>query len=411
MALRKRTRTGVVGIVAAAVAATAFVAPARADSDRASADRDRQASADRDHPASEGRSQRASADKSHRATQRAMDAAVRAGTPGIAAQARDARGVWSSTAGVGDLASGAPRGKNDRFRVGSITKSFVATVLLQMEAEGKLDLDDTVERQLPGLVRGNGNDGRKITVRQLLNHTSGLFDYLADAEYSKTYLEGDGYLTHRYDTLPPEKHVAVALSHKPLFEPGAKHSYSNTNYILAGLIIERTGGRTYEAEVRDRIIKPLKLKSTTNPGNSIHLPGPSSRGYAKLFPSDPDRIDDITEMNGSQGWADGDIVSTTGDLNRFYDALLRGRLLPPEQLKAMKTTVAVPDAPDMSYGLGLSRIRTSCGTTLWGHGGGMVGWLSMAYSTEDGRHQLSYSYNADWDGGSMGAILDAEYCE
>ncbi|MEU5899689.1 serine hydrolase domain-containing protein [Streptomyces venezuelae] len=403
MALRKRTKTGVVGIVAAAVAATAFVAPARAETDRGTdrtgADR---VSAD-EHPG-------ASTDRHHRATRRAMEAAVRAGTPGVAAQARDARGVWSSAVGVGDLESGAPRGKHDRFRVGSITKSFVATVLLQMEAEGKLDLDDSVERHLPGLVRGNGNDGRRITVRQLLNHTSGLFDYLADEEYSKTYLEGDGYLTHRYDTLPPRKHVAVALSHKPLFEPGAKHSYSNTNYILAGLIIERTGGRTYEAEVRDRIIEPLKLKNTVNPGNGIHLPEPSSRGYAKLFPSDPDRIDDITEMNGSQGWADGDIISTTGDLNRFYDALLRGRLLPPKQLKAMKTTVAVPGAPDMAYGLGLSRIRTSCGTTLWGHAGGMVGWLSMAYSTEDARHQLSYSYNADWDGESMGAILDAEYC-
>lgn len=402
MALRKSAKSGLVGLVAAAVATTAFVAPARAASDEASADK---ASANKHH---------------HRATQRAMDAAVRAGTPGITAQARDTRdahgtrdprGVWASTSGVGDLESGAPRGKNDRFRVGSITKSFVATVLLQMEAEGRLDLDDTVERHLPGLVRGNGNDGRRITVRQLLNHTSGLFDYLADDEYSRTYLRGDGYLEHRYDTLPPEKHVAVALAHKPLFEPGAKHSYSNTNYILAGLIIERTGGRTYEAEVRDRIIKPLGLKATTNPGNGIHLPRPSSRGYSKLFASDPDRIDDITEMNGSQGWADGDIVSTTGDLNRFYDALLRGRLLPPEQLKAMKTTVTSPDAPDTAYGLGLTRLKTSCGTTLWGHGGGMVGWLSMAVSTEDGRHQLAFSYNADWGADSMRAIVDAEYCE
>ncbi|MEU6826690.1 serine hydrolase domain-containing protein [Streptomyces atriruber] len=398
MALRKSAKTGLVGLAAAAVAATAFVAPARAASDEATAHKANvhKASANKHH---------------HRATQRAMDAAVRSGTPGITAQARDPHGVWSSTSGVGDLESGAPRGKNDRFRVGSITKSFVATVLLQMEAEGRLDLDDTVERHLPGLVRGNGNDGRRITVRQLLNHTSGLFDYLADDEYSRTYLRGDGYLEHRYDTLPPEKHVAVALAHKPLFVPGAKHSYSNTNYILAGLIIERTGGRTYEAEVRDRIIKPLGLKATTNPGNGIHLPRPSSRGYSKLFASDPDRIDDITEMNGSQGWADGDIVSTTGDLNRFYNALLRGKLLPPEQLKAMKTTVTSPDSPDMAYGLGLTRLRTSCGTTLWGHGGGMVGWLSMAVSTEDGRHQLSYSYNADWGADSMQAIVDAEYCE
>ncbi|GGV10221.1 serine hydrolase domain-containing protein [Streptomyces spectabilis] len=382
MALRKSTKAGVVGVAAAALAATAFVAPAGAASD---------------------------APSGHRATQRAMDAAVRAGIPGITAQARDGDGVWKAASGVGDLTSGAPRGKNDKFRVGSITKTFVATVLLQLESEGRLDLDDTVEHHLPGLVRGNGNDGNKITVRQLLNHTSGLFDYLADPEYSRTYMEGDGYLKHRYDTLPPKKHVRVALSHQPLFEPGAKHSYSNTNYVLAGLIVEKAGKRTYEKEVRDRIIGPLGLKHTSNPGNSIHLPRPSSRGYSKLFRSSPDRIDDITEMNGSQGWADGDIISTAGDLTRFYSALLRGKLLPPKQLKAMKTTVAVPGS-STRYGLGISRLRTGCGTTLWGHGGGMIGWLSMAVSTEDGRHQLAYNYNGDWETSHMPKIVDAEYC-
>ncbi|MFI9201156.1 serine hydrolase domain-containing protein [Streptomyces sp. NPDC053048] len=391
MALRKSMKAGVVGTVLAAMMAGAFVVPARAASDTAASDT---------APAGAG----------HRATQRAMDAAVKAGTPGVTAQARDTGGVWASASGVGDLTSGAPRGKNDKFRVGSITKTFVATVLLQMEAEGKLSLDDTVERRLPGLVRGNGNDGRRITVRQLLNHTSGLFDYLDDEEYSRTYLEGDGYLRHRYDTLPPEKHVKVALSHKPLFDPGDRHSYSNTNYILAGLIVEKAGGRSYEDEVRDRIITPLGLKNTSNPGNSIHLPRPSSRGYSKLFRSAPDRIDDVTEMNGSQGWADGDIISTAGDLNRFYSALLGGKLLPPKQLKAMKTTVAVPGSSGMSYGLGLARIGTSCGTTLWGHSGGMTGWLSMAVTTADGRHQLAYNYNGDWDRTSMVKIIEAEYC-
>ncbi|MVO85370.1 serine hydrolase [Streptomyces sp. p1417] len=388
MTLRTRSKAAVVGFAAVAVAATALVAPAGAAPDTAL-------------PATAA---------GHEATQRAMDAAVKSGTPGVTAAARDAKGVWKSASGVGNLRTGQPRGKNDKFRVGSITKTFVSTVLLQMEDEGKLSLDDTVDRHLPGLVRGNGNDGRKISVRQLLNHTSGLFDYLADEEYSATYMEGDGYLKHRYDTLPPLKHVKVALSHAPEFEPGAKHDYSNTNYILAGLIIEEVGGRTYEAEVRDRIIKPLGLKATTNPGNGIHLPQPSSRGYAKLFRDQPDRIDDITEMNGSQGWADGDIISSAHDLNRFYSALLRGKLLSPKQLKAMKTTVTSPDSPDTFYGLGLQRFRTSCGTTVWGHGGGMVGWLSFATSTEDGRHQLAFNYNGDWDGGTMLSLVNAEYC-
>ncbi|MEU1020471.1 serine hydrolase domain-containing protein [Streptomyces sp. NPDC005898] len=385
MALRRSTKVFGAGMAAAALAVTAFAAPVQA--------------ADPGPAAGTG----------HRATQRAMDDAVASGIPGITTQARDGRGVWKAASGVGDRTTGAPRGKNDKFRVGSITKSFVATVLLQMEAEGRLDLDDKVERHLPGVVRGNGNDGRRVRVRQLLNHTSGLFDYLADAEYQRTYLL-EGYLEHRYDTLPPRKHVRVALAHQPLFEPGAKHSYSNTNYVLAGLIVEKVGGRTYEEEVRDRIIGPLGLRNTSNPGNSIRLPRPSSRGYAKLFASAPDRIDDITEMNGSQGWADGDIISTAGDLNRFYRALLGGELLPPKQLRAMKTTVSAPESPGVSYGLGLTRLKTSCGTTLWGHGGGMVGWLSMALSTEDGRHQLAFNYNSGWDTGFRRKIVDAEFC-
>ncbi|MGA4844137.1 serine hydrolase domain-containing protein [Streptomyces sp. G45] len=386
MALRNGTKTGVVGIAAAAVAATAFVAPAQA--------------------VSGAPSERSG----HRATQRAMDAAVRAGVPGVTAHARDADGAWRAASGVGDLTKGTPRGKDDKFRVASITKTFVATVLLQMEAEGRLDLDDTVERHLPGVVRGNGNDGRKIKVRQLLNHTSGLFDYLDDPEYRRTYLEGDGFLRHRYDTLPPEKQIKVALSHRPDFTPGARHAYSNTNYILAALIIEKLGEGTYEDEVRARIIRPLGLKNTSNPGNSIHLPQPSSRAYSKLFPARPDRVDDVTELNGSQGWADGDIISTAGDLTRFYRALLRGKLLKPKQLKEMTTTVDTPGESYKAYGLGIARLKTSCGTTLWGHAGGMAGTLSLAVSTADGRHQLAYNFNGDWDASPMMKILDAEYC-
>ncbi|MER5986690.1 serine hydrolase domain-containing protein [Streptomyces sp. NPDC001787] len=386
MTLRKTARTGAVGLAATAMVAAAFAVPAPASSDAA-------------HTT-----------VGHGATQRAMDAEVEGGIPGITAQVRDSGGVWTSTSGVGDLTTGAPRGKNDRFRIGSITKTFVATVLLQMEAEGRLGLDDTVECHLPGLVRGNGNDGRRITVRQLLHHTSGLYDYLADEDYLDTYMRGEGFLRHRYDTLPPWKQVKAALSHQPLFTPGAELSYSNTNYVLAALIIEKAGGRTYEAEVRDRIIEPLGLRNTSNPGNSVHLPRPSSRSYAKLFASDPERVDDVTAMNGSQGWADGDIISTTGDLNRFYSSLLRGELLPPEQLKAMKTTTPAPGRPNVSYGLGLTRFRTSCGPAVWGHGGGMVGSSSLAVTTEDGLHQLAYNRNGDWSAGPADRIMEAEYC-
>ncbi|EPH42953.1 putative D-alanyl-D-alanine carboxypeptidase [Streptomyces aurantiacus JA 4570] len=376
-----------VGLAAAAVAATAFTGPAQASRDTAAAAVD------------------------HRATQRAMDAAVKAGVPGITAHARDAKGVWKSASGVGNLKTGAPRGKNDRFRVGNITNTFVAAVLLQMEAEKELSLDDTVERHLPGLVTGNGNDGREITVRQLLNHTSGLFDYLGDKEYVATYIEGDGFLRHRYDTMKPEQRIKVALSHQPPFKPGARHAFSHTNDVLAALIVEKVGGKSYEKEVRARIIKPLKLRATSLPGNSTRLPRPSSRGYSKLFSAQPDRIDDVTEVNGSQGWGNTDIISSAGDLNRFYGALLRGKLLPPKQLKAMKTTVDNPDFPGASYGLGIERYKLSCGTTLWYHDGGMVGWVTFTASTEDGGHQFAFNLNSNWGAENLLPILNAEYCD
>ncbi|MFF2363724.1 serine hydrolase domain-containing protein [Streptomyces sp. NPDC058122] len=387
MTTRNRPRAAAVAVAAAVLTATAFTGPARASG----------------HPAGAS---------GHPATQQAIEAAVAAGIPGITAEARDAGGVWKTAAGVGDLRTGAPRGRNDRFRVGSITDTFVATVLLQMEAENKLSLDDPVERYLPGVVRGNGNDGRTITVRQLLNHTSGLFDYLTEVTYYQTYVLGDGFLQHRYDTLTPEQRLEVAFSHEPLFPPGARHAFSRTNDILAALIVEKVGGTSYEKQVRRRIIEPLGLRATSNPGTSAGLPRPSSRGYTKLFfASQPERIDDVTEQNGSQGWGDGDIISSAGDLNRFYKALMGGKLLKARQLAELKTTVVNPDFPISSYGLGVERLTLGCGTTLWYHDGGMLGSLAFAAFSEDGRHQFTFDYNGDWDGSGILSILNAEFCD
>ncbi|MBO0512031.1 beta-lactamase family protein [Streptomyces beijiangensis] len=388
MAAWKRPRACVVGLAAAALTATVLTGPARAAGD----------------PATKA--------TGHQATQHAIEAAVAAGVPGVTAEARDASGVWKSATGVGNLKTGAPRGVNDRFRTGSITNTFVATVLLQMEAEKKLSLDDTVERWLPGVVTGNGNDGRAVTVRQLLNHTSGLPDYLADETYYTTYTLGNGFLQHRYDTLTPAQRLTVAFSRAPLFQPGARHAFSHTNDILAALILQKVGGRSYESEVRRRIIEPLALTATSNPGTATGLPQPSSRGYSKLFyNTQPDRLDDVTELNGSQGWGDGDIISSAADLNRFYGALMGGRLLPARQLAELTTTVVNPDFPISSYGLGVEQLALGCGTTIWYHDGGMVGWLTLSAFTKDGRHQLTFNYNGDWDASGIIPVLDAEFCD
>jgi D-alanyl-D-alanine carboxypeptidase len=345
----------------------------------------------------------------HGATRAAMDAAVKAGVPGVTATARDAGGTWSATAGVGDVRTHAPRGTADHYRVGSITKTFVSTVLLQLEAEGRLSLDDTVEKWLPGVVRGHGHDGRRITVRRLLNHTSGIFNYTADEDFARTYFLKDGFFEHRYDTKTPEQLVAIAMTHKPLFAPGASWSYSNTNYVLAGMVIEKATGHSYASEIRRRIIEPLGLRATSVPGTRTTLPRPSGRAYSKLARTTTGPTYDVTELNPSLASSAGEMISDSADLNRFYTALLGGRLLPSRQLKEMKTTVKADGIPGARYGLGLIDRELGCGVHVWGHDGGIHGSTSSAVTTADGRHSLAFNFNGDWSGDSD-AVIEGEFC-
>ncbi|MCX4990906.1 MULTISPECIES: serine hydrolase [unclassified Streptomyces] len=380
-----RVRTGLVGATAVAIAATlagpAVAAPAKGDHGRGH----------------------------HAPTRQAVEAAVRDGVPGVTATAEDRHGAWSATAGVGDLRTGAPRSAADRYRVGSITKTFVSTVLLQLEAEGRLSLDDTVDHWLPGVVRGNGNDGTGITLRQLLNHTSGIFNYTADEDFGRTYFLKDGFLRHRYDTSTPGQLVAIALSHKPDFAPGTSWNYSNTNYVLAGMVIEKATGRSYAAQIRERIIEPLGLHATSVPGTRVTVPRPSSRAYSKLAETTSGPTYDVTTLNPTLASSAGEMISDNADLNRFYTALLRGRLLPREQLTEMRTTVEVDGIPNARYGLGLIDRELSCGVHVWGHDGGIHGSVSSAVTTADGRHSLALNFNGDWSGDSD-AVIEAEFC-
>ncbi len=343
----------------------------------------------------------------HDATRRAVEATVEAGVPGVTVTARTGHGTWSATAGVGNIETGKPRSVRDHYRVGSITKTFVATVLLQLEAEGRLSLDDTVEKWLPGLVHGNGHDGSRITLRQLLNHTSGVFNYTADQDFARTYFLKDGFFEHRYDTRAPEELVAIAMSHKPFFEPGASWKYSNTNYVLAGMVIEKATGRPYGEEIHERIVKPLHLTATSVPGTRVTVSGPSSRAYSKLAQTADGPTYDVTELNPSIASSAGGMISSSSDLNRFYTALIRGRLLPAKQLTEMTTTVPLDET--RAYGLGLLRTKLSCGVTVWGHDGGIHGSASEAVTTKDGRHSLAFNFNGDWTGDSD-AVVEAEFC-
>ncbi|MFK4064681.1 serine hydrolase domain-containing protein [Streptomyces sp. NPDC029674] len=411
MAAASRRRTGaaawavaVAATVAMAVTAGGAAAPASAATHRA----DRTDGAGGTHRTDTADTADTADKGSHRATRRAMEAGLNDDVVGVTARAVDRHGPWNAAAGIGDLERGTPRGAHDHYRVGSITKTFVATVLLQLEAEGELSLDDTVGRWLPGVVEGNGHDGDRITVRQLLNHTSGIFNISDDPEFRQKVFTED-FLRHRYDTWTAGQQVAMAVRHEPDFAPGTAWKYSNTNYVVAGLIIEKVTGAPYAQEIRRRVIEPLGLRDTTLPGTDPTVPHPSSRAYTRLSDAPGAKNHDVTEMNPSVGGAAGEMISDSADLTRFYSALLRGKLLPKRQLAAMKTTVPKgADRPGQRYGLGLEPFRTDCGTVVWGHGGDMHGSSSAAGATADGRHALALNFNGPTDAGA--AVLNAEFC-
>ena len=348
------------------------------------------------------------------ALQQQVDAVQQTGTVGVLAEVVGPRGSAYATVGKADTATGAPVQADDEFRIGSATKTFVATVVLQLAAEHRLSLDDTVAHWLPGVVSGNGNDGGRITIRELLQHTSGLYDYADDFPEidSSAAFEAD-----RYTTYTPGQLVAIAMRHRPDFAPGTSWEYSDTNYILVGMIIAKATGHTWQQEVLDRIIRPLGLRHTVAPGTDPSIPDAHLDGYS-AFGSGP--AIDVTSANMTYAGSSGAMISTTADLIRFHQALLGGQLLPSTQLAEMETTVPAHafDSlwPGARYGLGLMWLPLSCGGGVYSHGGDVPGYTTLDGTTPDGRHVAVVE--ATGDGGTaslatqhaMVALVDQQMC-
>ncbi|MFI6154095.1 serine hydrolase domain-containing protein [Kitasatospora sp. NPDC051170] len=307
--------------------------------------------------------------------QQALNALVREdGMPAALASVQDRNGrTRAYTAGVGDLTTGSKVPRDGQVRIGSNTKAFTAVVVLQLVGEGRIGLDATVDTYLPGLVRGEGIDGRRITVRQLLQHTSGLPDYgihLDDDEIRNRYFE-------------PRELLDIALRYKADAAPGEKWGYSNTNYVLAGLIVQKVTGRPLAEEMDRRVIKRIGLSHTYFPApGETAIREPHPQGYHRNPANGPLR--DFTELDPSAGWAAGQLISTNSDLNSFFTALLAGRLLPAAQLAEMRTTVPAGTS-GLRYGLGLTSRPLSCGGVYWGHGGDIAGYETRGGVTDDGR--------------------------
>ena len=346
--------------------------------------------------------------------QQSVDAIEKTGTVAVVAQSTGPNGRRYATTGVSDTATGRAARVTDKFRIASSTKAFVSTVMLQLVGEGRVSLDDTVEHWLPGTVSGNGNDGNAITVRQLLNHTSGLFNYTADFPEISSVAD---FQADRYTTWTPQQLVGIAMRHQPDFAPGTQWEYSNTNYILAGMIIQKATGHTWQQEVTRRIIRPLGLRDTSAPDTSARIPGQHLHGYSNFGGSGP--TIDVTSVNPTAAGSAGAMISTTNDLSRFFSALLGGKLLHPAQLAEMKTTVRAtsldPVWPGARYGLGLMQIPLTCGGFYYSHAGDLMGYTTRDGVSADGRRTVVLE--ATGDGASdlstemaQNALIDTELC-
>ncbi|WP_433294085.1 serine hydrolase domain-containing protein [Actinoplanes sp. CA-030573] len=319
-----------------------------------------------------------------RQLQQLLDAVHAAGMPGLFAEVRDGHDTWRGASGLADVRTGRPADPASEHRIGSITKTFVATTVLQLVGEHRVRLDAPIGRYLPDVV--GGRLGREVTVRMLLNHTSGIGNY-TDALLATP----EDIVSVGKRTFTPEELVAIGLALPPTGPPGARFSYTNTGYIILGLLIERITGHPYAAEVSRRILRPLRLRHTYFPGTNPYLPKPHLNAYVVWTDG---RLRDFTVYNMSWGWSAGEMISTAHDLNVFYRALLSGRLLRPSLLAQMKTTVPFdPNAPERGgYGLGIGYMDLPCGR-IWGHGGGVIGHTTESLHSEDGSRQVTEGEN------------------
>jgi D-alanyl-D-alanine carboxypeptidase len=308
--------------------------------------------------------------------------------PGALAQLTDRRGrSVTITSGTAELGTGRPMvSGTGRFRIASVTKPFTAIAVLRLVAAHRVALDAPIETYLPGVVRGTGEgaeiDGRDITVRQLLQHTSGLPNYIDYLDWSEPLRRAE-----------PIELVRLAVSHQPDFAPGRGWRYSNTGFVIAGMLVERLTGKDIRTAVTDMVIRPAGLRDTYwPPTGEIGIRGPHARNYM-LDRADPQGpLVDATQFEPSLFGAAGAIVSTPADLTRFWRELFGGRLLPGRMLAEMTTAVPAPDyGPGPAYGLGLTRISLSCGGYAWGHAGDLLGISSVsARDHHSGRSVTAY---------------------
>ncbi|MFE9383156.1 serine hydrolase domain-containing protein [Streptomyces sp. NPDC007025] len=323
-----------------------------------------------------------------RALRAALDDLAHPRASGAQLRVSGSAGRWYGTSGVSDPSTGRPVGLNDKVRAGSVTKAFVATAALQLADEGRLRLTAPVRHYLPDLLPERFG---AVTVAQLLDHTSGLPDHVGLPDLSTA----QAVLRHRFDRWTPQGIVASATGGELKFRPGTRQEYRGVNYVLAALVIEQVTGRPYGIELRDRLLRPLRLGHTSFPsaeGYPRRIRGPHMHGCLE---TEGGTLADVTEFDMSASYADGEIVTSTGDLHRFLSALFSGALLPQRQLRRMFTLppkqVRMLDGSPARYSTGLQTVTVE-GVELWGKTGEQHGYATGMFATRDQQRRLVWTF-------------------
>ena len=330
-----------------------------------------------------------SAESQNEALDRALEDLVnmRGGPPGVIAVVQRGEKREVHAFGVADLDPERPMGIDDRMRIASTAKAFSGAAALSLVGKGKLSLDDKVGDFLPGLPR---KDWRKVTLGQLLNHTSGIPDFSNDPGSRKALLAS---LTK---APPPEELLSFVEDEKLLFAPGTEYRYSNTDNVAVALMVEEATGDSYEDQLRKRVYRPLGLRKTTLPSGP-NLREPFIHGYDDDPSEQPP--EDVRELVAAGwAWASGGIVSTPSDLNAFIRGYVGSELFDREtrsqQRRVFEGGGSEPPGPgNNSAGLALFRYETGCGT-VWGHTGNTAGYTQFMASSPNGRRSATVSVNS-----------------
>ncbi len=330
--------------------------------------------------------------------QRQIDALVAAplGPPGGVVTLRRGSRTTVLTAGVSDVATGRRPRSTDHMRIASAAKAFSGAVVFKLVSRGRIRLGSTIGEVLPGLPRA----WRRVTVRRMLNHTSGLPDYTRSEAFRKQFdTDPSGFVS-------PQRVIGWVRKDPLVFKPGSRYEYSNTDNIVIGLMAQKVTGRSYGRLLKRFIFRPLGLGETSFP-TTVGLPRPFLHGYVTEAGSPPQDVSEL--LNPSGAWASGGIVSTPLELGTFIRGLLAGRLFPPElqsrQLRFVRGGRSSPPGPGAnSSGLAVFRYRTRCGT-VYGHTGSFPGYVQFMAATRDGRRAVTSSFGIPAPEGALLAQL------